>query len=179
MLRFILAFITITFSFNLYAENCEGFNACAELYTKLTGEKLKIDKNISDEMSLAYNEANLTAENAKTEFPLFLNKNAVDYRSNGMVRAMRDGEFLSSPIYVVTKDNMPSLFSKEGLVTFVYHSMNDTKKVVTSKARSYLTKKKNKSRQNIVEFSHTKIITVSDNVEAATKIIKEIFKADK
>lgn len=180
MFRSLLLLITISFSINTYAETCEGFNACADLYTKLTGEKLTIDKNISDEMTLAYNDANLTKENAKTEFTMFLNKNAVDIQKKGYVFAMRDKEFLSAPIYVVTEENMPRLFNKDALVTFIYHATHDTtKKVVTAKARAALSKKKTKSRNNIVEFSHSKIISVSDTGEAATKIMKEIFKADK
>ncbi len=179
MFRSLLCLVALSFSINSYAETCEGFNACADLYTKLTGEKLSIDKNISDEMTLAYNDANLTKENAKTEFTMFLNKNAVDMQNKGYIFAMRDKEFLSAPIYVVTEENMPRLFNKDALVTFIYHATHDTKKIVTAKARAALSKKKTKSRNNIVEFSHTKIISVSDTGEAATKIMKEIFKADK
>ena len=179
MFRSLLCLTVISFSINSYAETCEGLNACADLYTKLTGEKLTIDKNISDEMTLAYNDANLTKENAKAEFTMFLNKNVVSMLDNGRVMAMRDKEFLSAPIYVVTEENMPRLFNKDALVTFVYHATRETKKVVKARARAFLSKKKLKSRNNIVEFSHTKIISVSDTGEAATKIMKEIFKADK
>jgi hypothetical protein len=146
---------------------------------KLTGEKLNIDKNISDEMTLAYNDANLTKENAKAEFVMFLNKNVMNLDTEGRVMAMRNNEFLSAPIYVVSAGNMPRVFNKDALLTFVYHTQHETKKVVTKKARVLLSKKKRKSRNNIVEFPHTKIIAVSDTGEAATKIMKEIFKADK
>ncbi|MBC7712756.1 MAG: hypothetical protein H7177_05430 [Rhizobacter sp.] len=177
MLKFFL-FASLIFSFNSFAETCEGFNACADLYTKLTGEKLTIDKDISDEMSMASTSANLTSANAKTEFTLFLNKNVVALQPKGLVMSLRHGEYLSAPIYVVSEGNIPRMFTKEGKVTFIYHAQHDTKKVVTAKARASMSKKSKKSLNNIVEFSQSKIIAVSDTVEAATKIIKEVMKAD-
>ena len=166
-------------SFNILAETCEGFNACADLYTKLTGEKLTIDKNISDEMSMASTSANMTAANAKVEFSLFLNKNVVALQPKGIVMALRHGEYMSAPIYVVSEGNIPRMFTKDGIVTFIYHAQHNTNKIVTAKARASLTKKSKKSVNNIIEFSQSKIIAVSDSVDNATKIIKEIMKADK
>lgn len=178
MLRIFL-FVSMLVSLNSYAETCEGFNACAELYTKLTGEKLTIDKNISDEMSMASTSANLTSANVKSEYNLFLNKNVVILHSKGIVMALRHGEYMSAPIYVISEGNIPRMFTKEGKVTFIYHVQHDVKKVVTAKARASASKKTKKSLNNIVEFPQSKIVAVSDTVEAATKIINEIMKADK
>jgi hypothetical protein len=175
---FIISFLALI-SCKSFAETCEGFNACVDLYTKISGEKLTIDKAISDEMSMVSTSAKLTAANIKPEFNLFLNKNVLMLRPKGVVLSLRHGEYMSAPIYAVSDGNIPRMFSKEGKVTFIYHAQHDTKKIVTAKARSYLSKKTKNAVNNIVEFSQSKIIAVSDKVDAATKIIKEIMKADK
>lgn len=177
----ILALTIGMFSVSAYAEKCEGFNACADLYTKLTGKKLAIDTVISDEMTLAAPDADLTAENAESEFALFLNKNVVTFlKKDKRLIANRSGEFLGAPIYVVSQNNMPQMFSKEGLVTLVYHSKENPDRL-SGKVRGLLSKKmpKPKSLNKIVTYQETKIFIVSDTFEVAQKVMNQIFKLDK
>lgn len=181
MKKLILATLLVMFSVNSYAEKCEGFNACVELYTKLTGKKLTIDPVISDEMTLAAPDTDLTAETAEKEFHLFLNKNVVNYFTvqNKLISG-RQGEFLTSPIYVVSQNNMPQMFSKEGLVTLVYHTKGDPDKLA-GKVRNMLSKKmpRPKSVNKIVAYQNTKIFIVSDTFEVAQKVMNQIFKLEK
>lgn len=181
MKRMILALFLGMLSANSYAERCEGFNACAELYSKISGKKLSIDNSISDEMTLAVEDTNLTKENAEDEYALFLNKNVVSYyKKNHQLIAQRQGEFLTSPIYVVSQGNMPQMFSKEGLVTLVYHSKNDPDKF-SAKTRVMLSKKmpKPKSINKVIAYRETKIFVVSDTFEVAQKVMEQVFKMDK
>lgn len=168
------------YSVNSYAEKCEGFNACTELFTKLTGQKLKVSSLITDDMSLAAPDTDLTKENAKKEFPLFLNKNAVSLMGADELFAHRNGEFLTAPIFVVSEGNVPMMINKDGLVTFVYHTKGETSKLA-DKTRKMLSKKmlKPKSPSKIIEFKENKIIAVSDSYEKAEKVIREIIKLDK
>ena len=170
----LLSVLFIFFSTNSYAEVCEGFNACTNLYTQLTGQKISIDKNISDETSLAVQNTDLTKENAKAEYQLFLNKNTIDFK-NGKLNMMRNGEFLTAPIYIVSESNMPQMINKDGLVTLVYHAQKASAKSLSSKTRQLLSfsKVKTKAHFSILEFP-TKIIAVSHTFEYATKIMKEI-----
>ncbi|MBY0414962.1 MAG: hypothetical protein K2Q18_12400 [Bdellovibrionales bacterium] len=161
-----------------FAEVCEGMNACTDLYRKLTGDKVVIDDKISDEMTLAVNGTDLTPQNARGEFPLFLNKNAVNFMGNKLT-PVRNGEFLGSPIYVVSANNMPQMINKDGLMTMVYHAKNETKKLITPKLLGMLSKKKTKGLSRVVDFKASKIVIVSDTFEYATKIMNEIIKADK
>lgn len=172
--------IGLSFSpFNLYAEKCEGINACTDLYAKFTGEKFIIDDSINDEMSLAAPDSDLTAVNAKVEFISFLNKNVVNIMAKNKLIAGRNGEFLTAPIYVVSAGNIPRMINKDGLVTFVYHSQKDTSKLVSAKTRGLLTRNKNNSERRIVDFPNTKIIAVSDTFENAERIMTLIMKSDK
>lgn len=174
----LIATVLGLFSFNSYAEKCEGINACVDLYTKLTGEKFTIEESISDDMSLAAPDTDLTAANAKLEFENFLNKNVVSVMAKNRLTAGRSGEFLTAPIYVVSAGNIPRMLNKDGLVTFVYHSKKDPSKIVNAKTRGLLTRKKNNSERRIVDYSKTKIIAVSDTFQNAERIITFIMKAD-
>lgn len=174
-----IAAILCLLTSNSYAEKCEGFNACADLYTKLTGEKLNIDESISDDMTLAIPDIDLTVANAKVEFLYFLNKNVVTMMPKNRLVANRKGDFLISPIYIVSEGNIPRMINKDGLVTFVYHSKSDTKNLVSNKTRGLLSRKKNKSESMITVFPKTKVIAVSDTDENATRIINLIIKSDK
>lgn len=181
MKRIILALILGVLSVNAYAEKCEGFNVCLELYSKLTGKKLSIDNTISDEMTFSVEDLELTKENAESEFTLFLNKNAINYfKKNNQLIAQRQGEFLTSPVYIVSPGNMPQMFSKEGLVTLVYHSKNDPDKF-SVKTRAMLSKKmpKPKSINKVIAYRESKIFVVSDTFEVAQKVMEQVFKMDK
>lgn len=181
MKKMVLAVVFSILSANSYAERCEGFNACAELYSKLSGKKLSIDNTISDEMTLAVEDTDLTKENAESEYVLFLNKNVVNYyKKNHQLIAQRQGEFLASPVYVVSPGNMPQMFSKEGLVTLIYHSKNDPDKFA-EKTRGMLSKKmpKPKAVNKIITYRETKIFVVSDTFEVAQKVMEQVFKMDK
>lgn len=171
------------FSFNAYAEKCEGVNACVDLYTKLTGEHLAIYKDVTDDMTLAAPDADLTKENAKVEFTKFANKNVIQILEINKVKtlvAKRSGDFLTSPIYIVSENNIPMMINKDGLVTFVYHSKGATRKLA-EKTRTMLSKKmpSKESRNSILEFTDNKIISVSDSYEKADKIAREWIKLDK
>lgn len=181
MKRMILALMLVAFSANAYAEKCEGFNACSELFSRLTGKKLSIDSTISDEMTMAVEDADLTKENAESEYALYLNKNVISYfKKNGQLISQRNGEFISAPIYIVSKGNMPQMFSKEGLVTLVYHSQIDPDKF-SAKTRGMLSKKmpKPKSVNKVIAYRESKIFVVSDTFEVAQKVMEQVFKMDK
>lgn len=179
MFRLSLLSFTLLFSFALRAEVCEGLNACSELYTQMTGQKLTMDKSISDDMSIAVPSTTMESKNATGEFTNFLNKNVINLLPGGKLQAMRHGEFLTVPIYVVSTGNMPMMINKDGLVTMVYQTQKVPTKLVSSKIRKMLSKKKAKSTNNIVEFNKNQIIAVSDTFEHATKIMTEIMKTDK
>jgi len=170
------------FSFNSYAEKCEGVNACVDLYTKLTGEHLAIYKDVTDDMTLAIPDTDLTKDNAKVEFNKFANKNLIQITDINKVKtliAKRSGDFLTAPIYIVSENNIPMMINKDGLVTFVYHSKGDTSKL-SSKTRTMLSKKKPANgRNSILEFMDNKIISVSDTYERADKIARVWIKLDK
>jgi hypothetical protein len=168
------------FSFNSYAEKCEGVNACTELYSKLTGKKLEVNSSITDEMTLAAPDTDLTKENAKAEFSMFLNKNAIILYSEKQLVPNRSGEFLTAPIHVISENNIPMMLNKDGLVTFVYHVQGDIGKLA-KKTRSMLSKKKSspKSINKILEYKENKIIVVCDTYEKADKIAREWIKLDK
>lgn len=178
----IFTLITL-FSFNAYAEKCEGVNACVDLYTKLTGEHLAIYKDVTDEMTLAAPDTDLTKENAKVEFSKFVNKNVMQMMEINKVKtlvAKRSGDFLTSPIFVVSENNIPMMINKDGLVTFVYHAKGGTGRLAV-KTRTMLSKKmpSKGSRNSILEFADNKIISVSDSYEKADKIAREWIKLDK
>lgn len=168
------------FSFNSYAEKCEGVNACTNLYSKLTGKKIEVSASITDEMTLAAPDADLTKENAKAEFSKFINKNVMSILDNTKLISHRMGEFLTSPIYVVSENNIPMMINKDGLVTFVYHSKGDTKKLA-DKTRIMMSKKMPgpHSVNKIIEYKENKIIVVCDTYERADKIAREWIKLDK
>jgi len=171
------------FSINAYAEKCEGVNACVELYTKLTGEHLNIDKVITDEMTLAAPDIDLTKENAKVEFSIFNNKNALhvyNVNKSKMLIAKRNGEFLTAPIHIVSENNIPMMLNKDGPVTFVYHAKGNISNLA-KKTVKLLSKKMPaaKSLNRIVEFQENNIILVSDTYEKADKIAREWIKLDK
>jgi hypothetical protein len=168
------------FSFNSYAEKCEGVNACSDLYSKLTGQKLSIDPTITDEMTLASPDVDLTKENAKVEFSKFINKNVMSILDKTKLISHRMGEFLTAPIYVVSENNIPMMINKDGLVTFVYHTKGNTKKLA-DKTRIMMSKKMPRphSANKIVEYKENKIIVVSDTYEKADKIAREWIKLDK
>lgn len=167
----------MVFSANSYAEKCEGMNACVSLYEKLTGDKLKVDEAINDDMTLASNDTDLTAADTKSQFEMYLNKNGVRLHKNSLW-AVRAGEFLTAPIYVVSQGNMPQMINKDGLVTLVYHAKKKSSKLVPGLAR-FLSKKKIKDVPKIVEYLNTNTISVSDTFEHAEKIMTKILKADK
>jgi hypothetical protein len=169
-----LVAVLVMFSSGSFAEVCEGINACSELYTKFTGEKLVMDK-ISDEMTLAAENANFSKENVRQEFRLYLNKNAVVLNGNKL-EPMRNGGFLGAPIYIVSLSNMPQMINKDGLVTLVYHAKNPAKKLV--KKATGLSKIKIKGHQAILDFP-TNIIAIEDTFEFATRNMLAIMKADK
>lgn len=177
----IMSFLFL-FSFNTYAEKCEGVNACVDLYSKLTGEHLAIDKDVTDEMTLAVPDTDLTKENAKIEFSKYANKNVMHVMNINKVKTLlskRSGDFLTAPIYIVSENNIPMMINKDGPVTFVYHSKSNTSKLA-SKTRTMLGKKKPaKGRNSIIEFMDNKIIVVSDTYEKADKIAREWIKSDK
>lgn len=158
-----------------FAEVCEGVNACTELYTKFTGEKLIMDKDISDEMTLSVGSANFSKENIRQEYKFFLNKNAVALVGDKL-QAIRNGDFLTSPIYIVSISNMPMMINKDGLVTLVYHAKNPAKKLI--KRATGFSKKKIKGHPAILEFP-TNVIAIEDTFEYATKSMLAIMKADK
>jgi hypothetical protein len=168
------------FSMNAYAEKCEGINACSDLYSKLTGEQLEIDSTITDEMTLASPDVDLTKENVKAEFSLFVNKNVMSILDGKKLITHRMGDFLVAPIFVVSKNNIPMMINKDGLVTFVYHSKGATKRL-SDKTRILMSKKMARphSENKIVEFKDNKIIVVSDTYEKADKIAREWIKLDK
>lgn len=168
------------FSVNSYAERCEGVNACVDLYSKLTDVKLTIDKNVTDEMTLAAPDADLTKENAKIEFSKFINKNVMSILNNKFLITQRMGDFLTAPIHVVSENNIPMMINKDGLVTFVYHAKGNTKKLA-DKTRVMMSKKMAGSHavNKIIEYNKNKIIVVSDTYEKADKIAREWIKLDK
>lgn len=167
------------FSFNAYAEKCEGVNACFDLYSKLTGKKLSIDKSITDEMTLAAPDTDLTKENAKVEFAKFCNKNVLSIKGK-VLMAHRSGDFLTAPIHVVSENNIPMMINKDGLVTFVYHAKGNIEKLA-ARTRTMTSKKKPQpnSINKIVQFTENKIIAVSDTYEKTDKIAREWIKLDK
>jgi hypothetical protein len=178
MKRLALLSFLVLFSTNSFAEVCEGINACTELYRKLTGDNIIADKDITDETTLAVVSTDLTAQNAKAEFQLYLNKNTIQLLGRRL-DIMRNGDFLTSPIYIVSENNMPQMINKDGLVTLVYHAKRPTSKLLTSKVRNQLsfTKVQTKSRFAILEFP-TKIIAIQHTFEYAEKMMKKIMKAD-
>ena len=179
MLRAFIIFSLITFSFNSYAEKCEGLNACIELYTKLTGHKLIPGPSISDELSLAVSDVDLTETNADKEFKKFLNKNTISLNGDRMM-VNRFGEFISAPVYVVSEGNIPRMMDAKGLVTLVYHAQGNSKKLASDAAKMSSKKmSKPKSVNSVIDFGETKIISVSDSYEVAVKIVKQIMKKDK
>ena len=164
------------FSLNAYSETCTGISGCTSLYEKLTGKTINTDKAISDEMTLTLNETTLTKENAAKEFAAFINMNAVTLEGSSL-KAMRNGEYLTAPIYLVTVDNVPQMINKDGLVTMVYQATKPTQRLVTKNIRALLSKKKAKSRQGIAEYN-SNMISVSDTYEHAEKVIRAILKND-
>ncbi len=178
MVRLSIVTLALLVSFGASAEVCEGLTACTNLYTQLTGKKVKGDNYITPEMSLAVSSTTMESKNATNEFKSFLNKNAINLTSSGQILASRHGEFLTSPIYVVSPGNMPMMINKDGLVTMVYQAKKPTAKLITSKIRRLLSKKKTKSVNSIVEFKDTGIITASDTYEHASQIMTEIMKSD-
>jgi len=178
MFRLSIVSLAMLISLGASAEVCEGLNACSELYTQLTGKSVKLDKTLTKETSIAVPSTTMESKNATGDFKTFLNKNAVDMTSTGQILPKRNGEFLTAPIYVVTPENMPMMINKDGLVTMVYQAKNPTTKLVTTKIRKLLSKKKSKSTNGIVEFKDTGIITASDTYEHASKIMTEIMKSD-
>lgn len=170
--------ISLFVSFSLKAEVCEGIKSCSELYTKITGEKLQSDKSINKSMSISATGTDLDKSNVKKEFERYLNQNAVSL-SNKRLQSMRQGEFLTAPIYLVSLGNMPMMINKDGLVTLVYQSTKETNKLVNSSVKKMLSKKKSKSLNKIIEFPKTNLIAVSDTYEYASKIMKEIMLQDK
>ena len=179
MLRVFLILTLISFSFNSYAEKCEGINACIDLYSRLTGHKLIPSVSITDDMSLAVADTDLNSSNAQKEFEKFLNKNIVSINGDKLM-ANRHGDFLAAPAYIVSEGNIPMMIDGKGLVTLVYSAKGNTIRLVNS-ARKMLSKKmpNAKNVNNIMEFKATKIISVSDTYETAVKIIKIIMKQDK
>jgi hypothetical protein len=173
-----LSFLFAIFFTSAHAEVCEGLNACNELYTKLSKNQLTMDKTISDEVTMAVQGTDLTAENYKTEYPLYLSKNTISL-SGKTLKNMRNGEFLTSPIYIVSENNMPQMINKDGLVTLVYHAKKSPKKLLTSKVTKMISfsRPNPKAHYSILEFP-TKVIAVSHTFEYATKMMKEIMKAD-
>lgn len=174
-----LTLALMLFSSHSYAKKCEGINACSDLYTELTGERFIIDNSIDDEMSLGAPDADLNAINARVEFLNFINKNVVSIVQKNRLVAARNGEFLTAPIYIVSDGNIPRMINKDGLVTLVYHSKKATSKLVSSKTRALLTRKKNNTERRIIDYSKTKIIAVSDTFENAERIMILIMKSDK
>lgn len=168
------------FSINAYAEKCEGINACADLYSKLTDKKLSIDPVITDEVTLAVPDVDLTKENANVEFEKFLNKNGGMTILDNTVVTKRVGEFLTAPVHVVSDNNIPMMLNKDGLVTFVYHTKGSTKRLA-DKTRSMLSKKKLavKTFAKTIEFPKNKIMVVCDTYEKADKIVRLMIKLDK
>ena len=168
------------FSVNSYAERCEGVNACVDLYSRLTNKKLSIDPAITDEVTLAVPDVDLTKENVNVEFEKFLNKNGGMTILANTVISKRAGDFLTAPIYVVSENNIPMKINKDGLVTFVYHTKGATKKLA-DKTRIMLSKKKlaDKTFAKTIEFSTNKIIVVCDTYERADKIVRTMIKLDK
>lgn len=168
------------FSINANAEKCEGINACADLYSKLTDKKLSIDPVITDEVTLAVPDVDLTKENAGVEFEIFLNKNGGMTILDHTVITKRVGDFLTAPIHVVSENNIPMMLNKDGLVTFVYHTKGATKRLA-DKTRSMLSKKKLAANTfaKTIEFPKNKIIVVCDTYEKADKIVRLMIKSDK
>lgn len=169
-------FLAFSLSIKSYAETCTGIEACSNLYTQLSGKKVFLDKKITTDMTLAVSEADLTKENAKKAYNLFLNKNAVNLFGNQVIPS-RNNEFLSAPIHLVTKDNMPQVFSPDGLINYVYISKKKTSNLVKPYIRRMLSKG-GKSINKIVEYGENKIIVVSDKAGAAEKIMKAIMSLD-
>lgn len=182
MIRLILVtfslFISLFLSMSLKAEVCEGIKSCSELYTKITGEKLQSEKSINKSMSISATGTDLNKSNVKKEFERYVNQNAVSF-SNKRLLSVRNGEYLTAPIYLVSLGNMPMMINKDGPVTLVYQSTKETKKLVNSNVKKMLSKKKSKSQNKIVEFPNTNLIVVSDTYEYASKTMKEIMLADK
>ena len=172
---FLMLSLTV-FSSTAYSEVCNDLQTCSELYTKLTGETLTISKDLEG-ATLADRTADLTAENAKEEFATFLNFSAISKHGSN-ISSMRNGEFLKSPVYLVSEGNMPQVFQKDGLVTLVYQSKKATKKLVSKKAKM-LSKKTKAYRPAILEMNGNQIIAVQDKFVNAEKIISAIMKADK
>lgn len=170
--------LSIFLTFKLQAEVCEGIKSCSELYTKVTGEKLQIEKSINKSMSISSTGTDLDKSNVKKEFERYLNQNAVSL-SNKRLQSMRQGEYLRAPIYLVSLGNMPMMINKDGLVTLVYQSTNETNKLVNTSVKKMLSKKKSKSLNKIIEFPKNNLIAVSDTYEYASKIMKEIMMQDK
>lgn len=174
-----LAFLTTIFflSLNTYAETCTGIAECSKLYTKIDAKEFKIDKAITPKMTLILEETNLTDGSAKKDFLNFLNINAVEVVGDSL-KPMRNGEYLTSPIYLVTPDNIPQMINKDGLVTLVYQTTNPAQKLLTKTILGMSSKKKTKSRQGIVAYNESNIISVSDTYQYAEKIIRAIMKSD-
>lgn len=175
-MKFLVTLI-IFFSFPVFAEKCEGLENCAALYTKFTGKTVDMS-DISSNMSWAVKNADVTPENAEKEFTRFLALNAITKMENNKLLPMRHGEFMLAPIYLIEDGKMPQVFSGEGLVTLVYQSKKDTAKLVTTRIRKQMSFKKTKSLNNIVEFKASKVITVSDRYDFASKVMQMIMKAD-
>lgn len=177
MKYFTLVSLLFLFSINSYAETCKGIISCGQLYSKLTGSKLKYDKKITIDMTLAIEEIDLTKENAAKEFPRFLNLNGV-YQQKSNLIAIRNGEFLKAPIYHVTKDNVPQMINKDGLVTFSYEGIKKVKDLLTADVQKHLTYRKGKSHSLLHKQPAANIIIVCETYENAEKMMRQILQND-
>lgn len=172
-----LVSLLFLFSSNSYAETCKGIINCGQLYSKLTGTKFKYDKKISKNMSLALEEIDLTKENAVKEFPRFLNLNGVYQQKNNLI-SIRNGDFLTAPIYIVTKNNIPQMINKDGLVTFSYEGSKKVKDLLTADVQKHLTYRKGKSHSLLHKQPATNIIIICETYEHAEKMIRQILEND-
>lgn len=171
----LLASLSI-FSITAQAEVCSDLQTCADLYTKFTGENVTLSKDLED-ITLVERATDLTASNAKSEFEIFLNLNAISKHGSN-ISTMRNGDFLKSPIYMVSEGNMPQVFQKDGLVTLVYQAKKATKKLVSKKVKM-LSRVTKTYRPAILEMNDNKIIAVQDKFVNAEKIMSAIIKSDK
>lgn len=176
-MKLTFSLLILFFSLSAHAEKCEGIEACSALYTKLTGKKV-VTSDIKEDMTLSSPGTDLTAENAEKEYIRYLNLNVVQMLEGNRLIALRHGEFLTSPIYMIEKGIMPQMINKDGLVTLVFVSKNSPKKLISKKVRNQLSRKKTKSINNIVEFNDNNIITLSDTYEYASRIMTTIMKKD-
>jgi hypothetical protein len=94
------------------------------------------------------------------------------------VHSKREGEFNTSPIYIVTAENVPQMINKDGLVNFIYQTNRETGHLVVGEVRGLLPKKVANRMDKIVEFKSSKIILVSSTYEYAEKIIRRILELD-